>query len=149
MEFYAASKGNIKPADMEMFGKIQVVLDVMPNMVFDPKERGWDVCKNQVSCHLICRALSKYFDATVKDGYFFKGYQHSWLIPKSGSSIIDAYPVAGAAPFIVARDPASPWVRFYNESNELQEKFAQDSFIDKLEKTTQVIGETIQKLGFV
>lgn len=147
MEFYAASKDKINPIDMEMFGKIQAVLNAMPDIVFEAEDRGWRACKNQVSCHLICRALVKYFEATVCDGYFVQGYQHSWLVPKSGSSIIDAYPVAGAVPFIVAKDLASPWVRLYKRSDKLAAKFVTDQFCKQLEQTTQTMEDTIRRLG--
>lgn len=147
MQFYAASKGNIHPADMELFGKIQVILIEMPDIVFDPNERHWDNCRNQISCHLICKALARHFEATVGDGFFVRGYQHSWLLPTSGSSIIDVYPVAGAAPFIVANDSASPWSGLYIKSSDLDKKFSTDEFCNRLEQTTRVVGETIKKLG--
>ncbi len=149
MEFYAASKGYIKSADMETFAKIQSVLGAMPDLIFDPEERKWDSCKNQVTCHLICRALAKHFKASVCDGYFTHGYQHSWLIAESGSSIIDAYPVAGAASFIVTRDSASPWVKLYVESDELQHKFVTDKFCERLGQTTKVVAETARQLGLI
>ena len=147
MKFYAASTGNIQSADMEMFAKIQSVLGAMPDMVFDPKERGWDACTNQVSCHLVCRALAKHFDASVHDGYFVTGYQHSWLVPESGSSIIDAYPVAGAVPFIVSRDLASPWGRLYKDSDGLNYMFVTDTFQERLKQTMQAVSETVRQLG--
>lgn len=148
MQFYAASEGNIHPADMELFGKIEVILTEMPDMVFDPNERHWDHCRNQISCHLICKALARHVEATVGDGYFIRSYQHSWLLPASGSSIIDVYPVAGASPFIVANDPASPWPKLYSRSDDLDKKFGTDEFRDRLKQTTKVVGETIKKLGF-
>lgn len=148
MEFYAASKGNISPADMELFYRIQVILIEMPDIVFDPTERDWDHCKNQISCHLICRALAQHFDAEVGDGFFVRGYQHSWLIPASKSSIIDVYPVAGASSFIVANDPASPWTKLYITSDKLDHKFMTRQFRDRLEQTTKVVGEIIKKLGY-
>lgn len=148
MQFYAASKGNINPTDIELFGKIQVILVELPDIVFDPSERHWDECRNQISCHLICKALARHFKAAVGDGYFVRGYQHSWLLPASGSSIIDVYPVAGASPFIVANDPASPWHKLYIKSGEFDRKFSTDEFRGRLEHTTKVVGETIRKLGF-
>lgn len=148
MEFYVASKGYIPGTDLEIFGKIRSVLDTLPDILFDPAEQGWGACKNQFTCHLICRALTQYFRVAVHDGYFLHSYQHSWLVPYSNSSIIDAYPVAGAVPFIVANDPAAPWSRLYKKSSQLQQKFETDEFLDRLGHTTRAVGTTIQQLGF-
>jgi hypothetical protein len=148
MEFYAPSKGKILPVDMETFTRVVAVIREMPNIVFDSNEHGWGACKNQVSCHLICHALAAYFEVSVYDGYFATSHQHSWLIPLSRSSIIDVYPIAGAVPFIVAADRASPWVRLYRESSDLQPNFVMSEFLDRLEKTKQVMSETIKRLGF-
>ena len=112
MEFYAAAKGTIKPSDMALFWNIVRIVEHLPDIVFDPKERDWGLCKNQVTCHLVCRALAAHFPAEYVDGYFTRGYQHSWLLPNSRSSIIDVYPVAGASPFIVSVPRPSPWTKF-------------------------------------
>ena len=148
MEFYVASRGGIDPADIEMFERIALVVRELPDVIFDPRERGWDGCKNQFSCHLICRALAAHFDVSVRDGYFLKGYEHSWLVPTSGSgSIIDAYPVAGAVPFIVSTQGFSPWPELYVQSYKLRHRFCEPEFLARLDKTTQMVGETLRHLN--
>jgi hypothetical protein len=148
MDFYAAQESIINPADLETFSKVKAILAALPNLVFDPNERDWDSFKNQISCHLICRALAKHVGGSVYDGYFVTSYQHSWLVPVGGTSIIDAYPVAGAAPFIVANDRASPWSRLYIVSDKLDKNFAEKEFKRRLRITTKAVGVTCKKLGF-
>ena len=148
MEFYAAAKGNIKPADMTLFGNVARIVEHLPDIVFDPKEREWELCKNQVTCHLICRALAAYFPAECVDGYFTKGYQHSWLVPHSRSSIIDVYPVAGASPFIVSMDWRSPWKKFYLPADTyLSNRLEGIDFVKRLEVTAYTVAETMRTLG--
>lgn len=147
MDYYAASVGSIAPNDMRIFLQIQAVLTAMPNISFGLKGPEWLGCNNQLSCHLICRALAKFFEVSFHNGYFTKGCQHSWLIPSSGSSIIDAYPFAGASPFIVARNWPSPWGHLYIESSELDQTFSTNEFRAQLEKTTQIVGDTIGQLS--
>lgn len=147
MEFYAASKGNINPADLELFAKIRSVLEAMPNVVFDPTESRWGTCRNQVTCHLLCRALAKCLSAKAHDDHFVTRYQHTWIVPKSRSSIIDAYPVAGAAPFIVSYDHASPWRHLYERSNTFSAMFTTTEFREQLRQTTQAVRATMRQLG--
>lgn len=146
MEFYAACCGDICQEDMRMFAKISDVIRHLPDIVFDPTDRDWRNCKNQISCHLICRALARHFDVSVHDGYFTPGYQHSWLETKDGKCIIDAYPVAGVTPFMVLASWPSPWIKLYQRSDKFQEKFHTPGFIARLEKTADVVAETIRQL---
>ncbi|MEK7116718.1 MAG: hypothetical protein AAB837_00960 [Patescibacteria group bacterium] len=145
MQFYAAYQGNISPEDMQMFAEISEILRCLPDLTFDLDDPEWRNCKNQISCHLISRALARHFDVSVCDGYFTPGCQHSWLKTKGGSSIIDAYPVAGAAPFIVSAKWPSPWAKLYQESTRFQEKFQTPEFASRLEQTVRSVAEIIQQ----
>ena len=147
MEFYAVYQGILLAEEMLMFEQISKVLRHLPDLIFDPKDRDWEDCKNQISCHLICRALAKHFDLICCDGYFTPGYQHSWLKTRSESCIIDAYPVAGGSPFIVAAKWPSPWGKLYRKSNEFQEKFQTPEFAAHLEQTICAVKETVQNLN--
>lgn len=151
MEFYAVATGKISEQDFEMFSQISAVMKEMPNLEFNPAERErYDGCENQMSCHLICRALAEHFEVSVRDGYFFAvGYEHSWLVTKSGLSIIDAYPVAGAMPFIVAARFPSPWNRVYQESANFKDSFTTPQFIERLKRTSQVVSDTFRQLNFM
>jgi hypothetical protein len=148
VEYYTVSRGFIAPADLEVFNQIAEVLRKMPDLMFDPQETGWDSCKNQFTCHLVCRALANCFDVSVCDGYFTRGYQHSWLTTKSGLSIIDAYPVAGGIPFIVAANFPSPWSRLYIKSDKFKVMFETLEFRGRLEIMKQVVSEIARNLEY-
>lgn len=148
MEFYAAAEGNVPSGDIEMFNRMVQVIKQMPDLIFDPTQRSWSKSKNQITCHLLCRALAAHYDVTVHDGHFYNHFQHSWLVPKSGACIIDVYPVAGVVPFIVAADPRSPWVMLYKDSDEMQERFIKLEFLESVELTTQAVANTLRKLNF-
>ncbi len=148
MEFYASAAKIIPPADMEMFRQILLVVESLPNIIFDPKDSRFDGCVNQVNCHVLCRALAYHFNVEVCDGYFTIGYQHTWLASKSGASIIDVYPVAGAAPFIVAADKISPWIGLYKTADGfLREKLATKDFQFQLDMTRRIVSETVESLN--
>ena len=146
MQYHAAAEGGITSADMGIFEQIRHVLREMPDMIFDANDRHWGARKNKVSCHLICRALTNHFDVWFRDGYFMSHYQHSWLLCRSGASIIDPYPVAGAAPFIVANSLASPWNKLYTRSNNFNVLFSRPAFQEQLEQTSRAMSETIKRL---
>ncbi len=146
MQFYAVAEGHINLVDIEIFDKISKVLRYLPDLIFDPKEQDWGLCKNQVTCHLICRALARHFEVSVHDGYFTPGCQHSWLTTKGGS-IIDVYPIAGAVPFIVASNGFSPWTRLYEESTRFEKTLQTPEFISRLEQTIHAVAEVIRQLN--
>lgn len=147
MQFYAVCKEVITSADLETFTHIAAILRELPDLVFDPDERHWGECKNQVSCHLLCRAFADHFAVTVRDGYFMRSYRHSWLVPAGRSSIIDAYPVGGASPFIVATDRWSPWAQMYHQDAGIGKDCKSPKFLYRLELTKQAVAETIRRLG--
>jgi hypothetical protein len=148
MDFYPFAMGYIPTADMDTFRLIRTVLERMPNIVFGESGPGLKGCKNQASCHLVCRALAHNFNVTAHDGYFASGYQHSWLRTPSGMSIIDAYPVAGAVPFIVSADRYSPWPGLYKGiDNFLGPKLKTRQFKKQLSVTKKAMQEAIVSLG--
>lgn len=146
MDFYAVASGGIPAADLALFERISAVVHALPNLTFDPADRRIGACKNQLCCHLICRALASEFPVAVHDGYFTRGYQHSWLVPRGSQSIIDAYPIAGAAPFIVSGEYCSPWSTLYKPSTVFSGKFEVPEFRQRLEEAKRAVHETVQKL---
>ena len=146
MQFYAAYQDNICTEDIRIFAMISKVVRRLPDLVFDSNDQEWKGYANQVSCHLICRALARYFDVSVHDGYFTPGYQHSWLKTKNGTCVIDVYPVAGVNSFAVTANWPSPWAKLYQESDKFKEKFQTPEFIANLEKTANAVAETILQL---
>ena len=65
MQSYATLKGYIPDYHMATFKAMSQVIEVLPNMVFDPEERGWGKCKNQITCHMLCRGLAAHFPMSV------------------------------------------------------------------------------------
>jgi hypothetical protein len=147
MRFYAEERGLIPEEDLEMFGRILRLIQELPDIVFDPSAPEFEGCGNQLSCHLLCRALVDHFEVTAHDGYFLAGYHHSWLLTRDGQSLIDVYPVAGVMPFIVHAMWPSPWLRVYTESDNLNEMFVSPEFLERLEVTRQSISETLSQTG--
>lgn len=147
MDFYAAQKGYISKKDLETFNKILEVIRRLPNFTFHipaPKERHMPI-DNEVSCHLLCRALAPWVELKVHDGYFGGHYQHSWLTTKEGTSLIDAYPVAGGSPFIVAINESpwpSPWPKLYKEDIRVRTSIETNpSFDSQLEIVSSEVGK--------
>jgi hypothetical protein len=102
---------------------------------------------SQVNCHLLCRCLASEIPRIIyRDGYFTPGYEHSWL--ETNDAIIDAYPVAGATPFIVANDPASPWAKLYKvgADSHLQKKLSGGEFYRRLDMTNNVVVRTLRAI---
>jgi len=149
MRFYSLwMRDPIPPADMEMFRRITEVVQELPDHLFDLGDRCAAECVNRYSCHLICRGIEAHVKGVyAKDGYFHRRHQHSWLVSRSGRSIIDAYPVAAAAPFIVSSDRASPWAELYRIDTVYSGMFYTDIFRANVATTIHLIGETIERLA--
>ncbi len=97
-------------ADVDLFEKIRAVVQALPDIAL-----AHGRC---ISCHVLARALTQFFRAEYRDGYFFKGYRHSWLITQSGN-LIDPYPIAvfGGPVLLYCVPPIlSPWRRLYKEA---------------------------------
>lgn len=80
----------ISENDLELFAKIKKALERMgdPDLGFD--ENGEVII---LSCHILARAVAKVFPVRVRDGFFAKVFNHSWVETSSGH-LIDLYPVA-------------------------------------------------------
>lgn len=142
MEFHSVEKGFIPRSDMAIFEQIAAVVREMPNLTFDITDPVFEGCNNQVSCYLLTRALAHYFPVWIRDGAFTH-YDHSWLLSPTRKSIIDPYPVGGAAPIIVDAD--SMWSSLYKTQR--QKLFRTPEFFHQLELTTQFVGKTTLRLG--
>lgn len=68
----------------------------------------------ELSCHILARAVrSQFKNLKVKDGFFNRFCEHSWLVTPSGN-IIDVYPVAiYGGPILLDCSAASPVKRLY------------------------------------
>lgn len=130
MRFYANGIHEITNLDMAIFRTVRRIVEGLPDLVFDPSDRGLEG-PNQLTCHLVAHAIASLIAPVKKvDGFFSRSYQHSWL--RTSTSLIDVYPVAGGNPFIVAAGPLSPWCKWYVESDLLSSMFEKPEFIRRL-----------------
>jgi hypothetical protein len=105
MKYAAVANGDITENQLSVFRS--VLLQITQN-------RGLDGIP---SCHELCAFLANtYRMLEHRSGYFAQhGVEHSWLRFKGMPEVvIDAYPVAGAVPFIVTTEGSlNPWRKLY------------------------------------
>ena len=82
-----------------------------------------------VSCHMIARAVAELFPVMLKDGFYLKGYQHSWIVTVSGH-LIDVYPIGVLGGPILCENTSmlSPARRLYHEVDLEAESIVYDFF---------------------
>ncbi|MEX1063912.1 MAG: hypothetical protein WD898_01205 [Candidatus Paceibacterota bacterium] len=125
-------------SDLQVLAKIIKVMEYMPDIELPDKE--------EVSCHMIARALAEFFPVQYKDGYFpRKGYQHSWLVTQTGN-VIDAYPWAiVGGPVMLDMRLGSPWNGMFQAHPLLS--LENEEFKRNTQTVTEAMREVINKLG--
>lgn len=106
--------------DWELFAKVAAAIEGLPKHISAPTylfglRLSREVARSKLipNCHVVTRALAKFLDVDVHDGYVverqwdgtFKYHEHSWLTRKGtdGKIVIDPWPlgvVTGPAIFI-------------------------------------------------
>ncbi len=67
-----------------------------------------------LSCHIVCRLLTKLTGLEYRDGYFDERFEHSWLV--LDRYIVDPYPIGLLeGPIIFETEYGLPWRRLYQE----------------------------------
>ena len=56
-------------ADIDLFEKIRAVVQALPDITLAHSDG--------ISCHVLARALTRFFPVRYCDGYFSRGYRHS------------------------------------------------------------------------
>lgn len=79
----------IPKEDMDLFLRIRKAVEAMTNPDLGCDENGDEI---PLSCHMLARAVAKLFSVKLWDGFYIKGYQHSWLETEYGH-LIDVYPI--------------------------------------------------------
>ncbi len=79
----------IPKEDMDLFFRIRKAVEAMTNPDLGHDENGEEI---DLSCHMIARAVAKLFSVKFLDGFYIKGFQHSWIETKHGH-LIDVYPI--------------------------------------------------------
>lgn len=100
----------VPPEILRLFQETQRIVAAVPDAVFD--EDGKEVL---ISCHHLARIVEHYVpELRCIDGYFIKGYEHSWLATPHPQFLFDPYPVAlHPGPLLVATKFGSPWHKMY------------------------------------
>lgn len=75
--------------DIKLFERIRCAVVNMIDIDLGTDEGGERII---LSCHILARAVAKLFPVKVRDGYFLKVYDHSWVTTRAGN-VIDTYPV--------------------------------------------------------
>jgi len=137
---YASS--GIPAEELILFHKIEKVIQEMPEIDLGKNEKGEKVV---LSCHMITRALARFFPLTYKDGYFGNFNQHSWLVTKEGL-VIDPYPVAVVGgPILIDTRFMTGWSSLYQEAS--FPKLSNPIFLKNVDKVAEAVHQTMKKLG--
>ena len=133
--------------DLELFSKIERIIQEMPEVDLGVDKEGKKVL---VSCHILARALANVFPIEYKHGYFVdRAHSHSWLVTKSGM-IIDPCPWAMVGgPILMDTRFTIPWSQLYREAPSPKPllKLHNIDFLERVEKVTKVIKQTMAMLG--
>lgn len=114
METYADR--NIEPEDIKVFHQIKKVVEnlVVPNLGYDEGGR-----KIELSCHMLAEVISEFFGLKCLNGYYMRGWNHSWLVTRN-RNIIDVYPIGVVGgPILVAHQLIHKGGPIYIEDNQL------------------------------
>jgi len=133
----------ISKEEFSLFSKIKRIVEKMPEIDLGKDRKGTKIL---VSCHILSRALAKFFPVIVKDGSFGGLIEHSWLEIGNGL-IIDPYPpgVVGGPILVDPRWLTVPWMSLYKEGELL---FVQDiCFLKSVDKVVEVIRKTMTELS--
>ena len=102
---HVVKRGDIPKEVLSLFRKMRNIIEELP-----------DIEGQIISCHAICQALAELFPVTYHEGKIGM-CDHSWLRSKTSPAVLmDMYPIAGAASFIVFTDShVLPWPMLYEE----------------------------------
>ena len=102
---HAVGRGDIPRDVLKLFRTMRGIVEDMP-----------DIGGETISCHSLCQALAKVFPVTYHEGRLGM-CDHGWLRSETHPAVLmDMYPIAGAASFIVFTDShVLPWPDLYVE----------------------------------
>jgi hypothetical protein len=143
MRPYAEREGLITLDEIAMLHRIREVVEALPEIDFPSGGK-----KAPVSCHVLARAIGKFFHLTVKDGYFASpGFPHSWLINERGK-IFDVYPIAQVGgPVLFDSFRFCPWPKLFVEQE--IDGLVNDEFIHHLLSLECAVEKVMKRLGFL
>ena len=102
---HVVALGDIPEDVLRLFRKMRCLVELLP-----------DIENEVISCHSLCQSLALMFPATYHEGKLGM-CDHGWL--RSGTNpavLMDMYPIAGAASFVIFTDShVLPWSTLYEE----------------------------------
>lgn len=129
--------------DLRLFNRIRRVVQRMPSPDLGTDENGKKIL---LSCHMLARALARFFPVGCQDGYFGGYCDHSWLVTTSGL-IIDVYPVAVVGgPILVVTGYSTPWDRLYKKGRLPKSKLNNPRFIKSVDRVAEAVHQTMVRL---
>lgn len=138
---YVVTEGMIPEEDIELFRKIRLKVENLPDLDLGIDENGEKII---LSCHILARAISNVFRIRCLDGYFCN-CRHSWLITPN-NNIIDVYPVyVVGGPIIYSNNHLSPARGLYKCDFTLCQWFKNDSFDRAVDIVTRAMPEPDKK----
>lgn len=102
---HAVKLGDIPEDVLNLFREMRRITEEVPDL-----EGG------AISCHSLCQALATLFPVTYHEGKLGM-CDHGWLRSKTNPAVLmDMYPIAGAASFLIFTDShVLPWPTLYEE----------------------------------
>jgi len=92
---------------LSRFAQVKREMEKIPNVTLPSGDL--------LSCHMVCRLLSKRTGLEFRDGYLKYHFQHSWLV--FDRYIIDTYPVGALdVPILFETEYGLPWGELYSEA---------------------------------
>lgn len=95
---HAVVIGDLGPRHFTIFNRVVAVVNSLPD---------------GLTCHEVCEAVAGVIPQVWWVKGRFAGWDHSWLEVKRERVIIDAYPWASHAPFMVVSQTGTPWAVLY------------------------------------
>lgn len=118
----------IAKQDIEIFQGIRRLIDSVD---------GFDI-GGELTCHDISRAVAGIFPVRMETGYYFRGFEHSWLRTEN-RNIIDVYPVGViGGPILVAYEVG----QFLYRPEVLKNV---DTLSDTFDATAKIIEEALRQ----
>lgn len=109
----------IPEEDLKLFEKIKIMVAKMSDIDLGKDKDG----KIILSCHILVRAVAKFFSLKFVDGYLYPNFNHSWLVTPNGN-IVDVYPIATiGGPVLIDGSYNSPARWLYKKDSVFCERY--------------------------
>ena len=135
----------IPPEDVFLFGKIKKAIEDLPHVNLGRDEKGREI---ELSCHMLARAVAKFFPVRVRDGFYANMLPHSWVVTENGH-LIDIYPMATiGGPILIDGSPGAPSRKLYRSApRSYNGEFGKAWFVRSARLVKKELARTMARLG--